>query len=651
MIQDWMRENRRTILVATLALIIVPFVMWGGGFGRALRGRDDQDMSSPIALVGDTPITRQRYRYGLDEEIARRARLGATATYKDLAFDGTAERILDGLIKSILLTREAEGTGLGFSRDYLAEQLREDPAFKNDTGEFDVELWNAWIDREQDWNAVYANVSGARRLYMLERRVIAPARVLDANLRRQFEKDYTELQVKFVSIEPPIEPTEEEVRAQYDEDPSRYELPEKRKAEFLAISLAPPRPAAVDELVQQARAGEDFAELAAGHSGSSTKEEGGDIGWVNLAGPLPAHRKVLAELGVNEVSDPVAGPGGYYVFKVEEERADEESGERQVRAREIFMRAALGIEEREAREQQAEQLAAAAKETGDLRTVTEASGLAVQTSGPFSVNSTTIENLPDRDVFMFRSALTNLGEDEFPEVIQGFQNFYVAKVIEVMPPESRSFEDAREEVREDTVEAIRQGAEYKGKVEALAEKIASEAHSLGEIEELYPELQVSIRETLPFSQRKPDYASGLMCSPRDVLDALGEVEPGTLGGPIRGFLGQEFFVELIKKTPPDDAVWEEQWPEELETRRRTALALEQREQFEDYLHYLYERSRGAGLILSDHDAIAAVVGLDEQPPAPEEKIPADTDEETADAPVVTPPPETESHADTAATTE
>lgn len=69
------------------------------------------------------------------------------------------------------------------------------------------------------------------------------------------------------------------------------------------------------------RGGGDFAALARQVSVASSREEGGDLGWLRPATILPQLRQQLVALSPGGVSEPVASPAGVHIFKVRERRA------------------------------------------------------------------------------------------------------------------------------------------------------------------------------------------------------------------------------------------------------------------------------------------------------------------------------------------
>jgi peptidyl-prolyl cis-trans isomerase SurA len=75
-----------------------------------------------------------------------------------------------------------------------------------------------------------------------------------------------------------------------------------------------------DTVIQQLRAGAPFPVVAAQFSQSQTALQGGDLGWVQPSQLDPAELKVLKEMPVGAVSNPVRVPGGFSIVSLHGKR-------------------------------------------------------------------------------------------------------------------------------------------------------------------------------------------------------------------------------------------------------------------------------------------------------------------------------------------
>lgn len=78
-------------------------------------------------------------------------------------------------------------------------------------------------------------------------------------------------------------------------------------------------------VLERLDAGEDFGDLARELSlDTDTKEEGGERGWLARDELDISHAVQAFALEVGTPSQPIVGPGGYYIFEVQERQADRE---------------------------------------------------------------------------------------------------------------------------------------------------------------------------------------------------------------------------------------------------------------------------------------------------------------------------------------
>ncbi len=70
-------------------------------------------------------------------------------------------------------------------------------------------------------------------------------------------------------------------------------------------------------ILKEARAGKDFAVLAATYSKDATAGQGGDLGWFKKGRMVPAFEAAAFKARVGEIVGPVRTPFGYHIIKVE----------------------------------------------------------------------------------------------------------------------------------------------------------------------------------------------------------------------------------------------------------------------------------------------------------------------------------------------
>lgn len=83
--------------------------------------------------------------------------------------------------------------------------------------------------------------------------------------------------------------------------------------------------------------GADFAELARLHSNDLSAAKGGELGWVYQGDTVPEFERVMDQLPVGKVSEPVQSPFGWHLIQVLERKTEDASEER----RRLMARGAL----------------------------------------------------------------------------------------------------------------------------------------------------------------------------------------------------------------------------------------------------------------------------------------------------------------------
>ncbi len=608
--QNFMRKHRRAILVFILVFIAVPFIFVFGNPWRPGQA-DHTFQDNAIATVGEIPIMASEYRQQLDAAAQRAARGGERPTYAELAADGTADDVFERLVDQAFIDMLVSQRNFEVEKSHIEERMKQWDLFQDEEGNFNPKAWNDWVKQRQDqyldWDAIYNDFQRSIGQQTLVNSVLARAgRVFDKEIDEQLEQNYTKLRIKYAKVEPPVTLTDEEVRQHYEENREQYKTPDARVAQVVSISLEPEIPELAYGLVERARGGADFGELANEHS-ELPGEKGGDMGWQTPRENLPDFRQPLFELEVGAVSDPIRTGTSVFIYKVEEERTNE-AGQREVRARQILLRTELSEEEKEQRQQQAEQLAEKARELKDLATAAAEMGFEVQTTEPFTKESEEITGVHRLDARSFRTAFEEQDDDPI-EVVAGSRNVYVAKVTEVRPGMVPPFEEVQEQVREDAVAAHKQTEEYKARVAEYAGKIEDRANSLAQAAELFPELNLEIKDSSEFTRK--DYflqKDNVFLQPSQIFEAVGDEEIGTMGGPLSDFQGNEYFFELLERTPPTEED-KEQWAEERDKLRETEQRRQEFALFEDWKRDLRERMAQQTPIRTDPRQMNDILGL------------------------------------------
>ena len=125
-------------------------------------------------------------------------------------------------------------------------------------------------------------------------------------------------------IEPKIKIAEEDMRAYYDKNKSKFETQEKVRASIMLLKFDPKKGKAgektvlkkFESILDQIKNGSDFGALAKQHSKDSLASKGGDLGYFTRKQMQPAFSKRAFKMKIGEVSEIFRTGHGFHILKV-----------------------------------------------------------------------------------------------------------------------------------------------------------------------------------------------------------------------------------------------------------------------------------------------------------------------------------------------
>jgi len=130
---------------------------------------------------------------------------------------------------------------------------------------------------------------------------------------------YAELRLEALAAQQEL--SEADLRAAYEKEKGRLEVPEKRHARHVLITGKDDATALAlaQQVLSQAKSGKDFGELAKQYSQDpGSAQNGGDLGWAERSTFVKPFADALFGMSAGEIAGPVKTQYGYHIIRLEE---------------------------------------------------------------------------------------------------------------------------------------------------------------------------------------------------------------------------------------------------------------------------------------------------------------------------------------------
>jgi peptidyl-prolyl cis-trans isomerase D len=432
--KGWLKWSLGLVVVTFILLYVPDFL--GGGASRS-QGTGALDLGNTIATVEGRQITAGEFRRSyLNQVQAYQNAYGGQMNEQLLKQLGIDQRILQQMIDEEVALAEAERLDISATDAELRQRILTMPAFQENgkfigdqryrqllrmqrpplrPDEFEQQLRRSLVVQKlraalTDWvNITDAEVDQEFRnrneKVKLELVVISPDKfragvtASDPEIAAYFEKNKEQfrvgpkrkvkyLMIDLQSLRNRASVSAQDVRRYYDQNIEQFSTPEQVKASHVLIKVGEGKDDAAakkeaEDVLAQAKAGKDFAELAQKHSqDESNAKNGGDLGFFGRGAMVKEFEDAAFSMEPGQIGDVVKTQFGYHVIKVTGKKPAETRPFEQVKSQ---------IEDQlkwEHAQQQAQQVAEAVaselKSPADFDRVAKARGLNGGESGFFT---------------------------------------------------------------------------------------------------------------------------------------------------------------------------------------------------------------------------------------------------------------------------
>jgi peptidyl-prolyl cis-trans isomerase D len=338
---------------AILLMICIPFALWG------IQNYLDTGKEAPVASVGDKDFYQRDVNQAYEQYSQNLRGLGIDEqTLKAQA--------LDKLIKDEVLLQYVHAQGLVTSDAVARDYIRSLDYFQVD-GKFDENRYKSLLSAQRISSPEFVNrIKNALTMEQFQRSIIDSSFATQYDLESFFKIQNQKRDVEYVTVALPKlteQPSEQEIKAYYQQHPDQYKTPEQVSIAYVELALdevakkvevtddklkayyeeqkdqysTPERrkishilfavnaktdDKAALEKAQKAKKElvmKDFAKLAEEVSDDKlTAKKGGDLGLLNAGVMEKPFEDAAMALKEGEVSDPVKTSFGYHLIKVTE---------------------------------------------------------------------------------------------------------------------------------------------------------------------------------------------------------------------------------------------------------------------------------------------------------------------------------------------
>ena len=550
---------------------------------------------------------------------------------------GVPNQVLNSLIAQKVVQIVAERFGVEVTPEELRKAVESQPSFQNEGKFIGVELYKSLLAANN-----YSVVDFERDLYLTEltkklHRIITDSlEITDNELRDEFSRTTQKTKIEFAVLDKDnfikqIKPTESELKTYFEENNEKYQIAEKRKAQYLLVPTSEILPtirvtekeimdewgnipqgetveashilfrvedpkkdseirANAEKVLGRVKSGEDFAALAREYSEDpGSASQGGYLGPFQRGQMVAEFEQAAFTLEPGTISELVKTSYGYHIIKVltRETPSLEEN-------RDGLMDTVRSRKAADMARQKAEQAAKAAQEEGDFQLAGE--DLEIKTeireSELFSKNDSPFQYAVSQEFIDGVFALKEIGSIGQP--VEHPLGYAVPKLLEVQLPKSGSFEDSRQRVESDYVET-RSGALMQAEARTLSEA----ARKQGSLQAAAKEMGLKTKTSQEFAMSEspdPDIGSG-----SEIARVAFYMAPGDISAP-QPLSNKTVVFQVVSRSPFDETAFLEQ-KEELKSQMLQAM---KDPYFENYIREIMDQFEKDGKIRINPEAIESV---------------------------------------------
>lgn len=504
-----LRDKAQSIVIQAIVVIIaLVFIFWGVGTNM-------MNKQEAAIVVNDEEISFQQFQQAYDQTYSRIAQQFGGTIPKGLAETlNIRQQVITQLTQQALLRQGGLEMGLMVSGHEIQKEIETMVQFQ-ENGQFNLERYKTILasnrmsptkfEKSMRYDLLsqksITSISNfalpptdfeIEDLYNLEKETvsvsyaavspetfIADIEVNDEDLEAWYQGasnryltepmiQLTYLPFAYKDIGDKITIDDSAIQSYYDQHLPEYQIPEKRGAKHILFKASPEDSAEVHQaqklkaadILEQAKAGEDFSALAKQYSEGPSGPNGGDLGLFSRGQMVKPFEDAVFSLQAGEISDVVQTDFGYHIILLEEVQ------DAKIRSLDEVREEIVSALKMEQARPLAFQIANEAYEkiigAGSLDAYLSANPDAQVINTEFFSQSTPPAGMTAEPQFLERAFL--LKENELSSIVETAMGYAIISATAIKAPEVPELAAIKEKVREDyktekAGEAAREAAE------------------------------------------------------------------------------------------------------------------------------------------------------------------------------------------------
>ncbi|MCA9741271.1 MAG: peptidylprolyl isomerase [Deferribacteres bacterium] len=525
-------------------------------------GMDFTGLKQKTGLIAEVngeeiPVNRfsRLYNAALDNY---QQRTGTSLT--EVQQDYIMNQVWEDLVRNTLERQVIDQKGLTATNSEILHYMVEDPpdfiknldsSFVTPTGQLNRAVYNEALRNPQN-DPIWKNIENYMRenlpFQKLRDMVAANVFVTESEIHQEFVTRNQKASVEYLFFDPArfnsvdITINDADVKKLYKEKKDDFKQAERRKIDYVIYSTRPTQKdtAAImsraQELIERAKSGDDFGDLAATFSeDEGSAENNGDLGFQKRGTWVKPFEDAAFGAEVGDIVGPVQSNFGLHIIKVNGKKTEDK--EELVSASHILLKFRATDQTKSAALDSADYLATLARDGGWQQAV-ESEKVRGLTSAPFQEGSGFIPGLGIESRvsrFVFRNPVGTISDP-----IETENAYVVVRVAEIDEERTKTLDEVRS-----TLESELRLKQRKSLAGELARKVREEITNGTSIEAIAARDSLTLQKPAAFARNNSVPSVGR--DPEFIGTAF-SLTTGSLSKPVEGFRGY-YLIRLLEKTP------------------------------------------------------------------------------------------------------